>query len=221
MVNDAITVPPSVSQPKTRNVFKLRDGSQVDIRAVTTRDEAELCSFLEGLCLEARRMRFFSTIADMRSSAHWAAHTDACHHGLVAHDSSERIVGHALYVKLNDTHAEVAVEVGDDLHGQGLGTLLIEQLAVVAEQHGITHFVAVVLAENQAMLDVFREGFDGRVTAQQGPEKHVEFLTSGWRLAHQRFHSTQAGSRTTQPRSEGGREKHIATHVTAHTASRT
>ena len=78
-------------------------------------------------------------------------------------------------------------ELCADLHGRGLGTILIERLAVVAERCGITHFVAEVLCENQAMLDVFREGFDARVVLQEGPEERVEFLTSGWRLAHERF----------------------------------
>ena len=97
------------------------------------------------------------------------------------------LVGHATYVKLDETRAEVAVEVADHLHDRGLGTILIERLAIIAEQRGITHFVAEVLSENQAMLDVFREGFDGRVVRQEGSEKRVEFLTSGWRLARERF----------------------------------
>jgi len=97
-------------------------------------------------------------------------------------------LGHATYVTLEDpTRAEVAVEVADHLHGRGLGTILIERLAAVAEQRGITHFVAEVLSENRAMLDVFREGFDARVLRREGFEERVEFLTSGWRLAHKRF----------------------------------
>ena len=97
------------------------------------------------------------------------------------------LVGHATYVQLDEAHAEVAVEVADHLHGHGLGTLLIERLAVVAEQRGITYFVAEVLCENRAMLDVFREGFDGRVVRREGAEERVEFLTAGWRLARERF----------------------------------
>jgi len=93
-----------------------------------------------------------------------------------------------MHVTLEDpTRAEVAVEVADHLHGRGLGTILIERLAAVAEQRGITLFIAEVLSENHAMLDVFREGFDGRMIHREGPEKTVEFLTSGWRLARARF----------------------------------
>ena len=115
--------------------------------------------------------------------------------GLVAHDETGAIVGHAVFIVLDATHAEVAVEVADHLHGRGLGTLLIERLAMIAEQRGITHFVAEVLCENRAMLDVFREGFDARVVHREGPEERVEFLTSGWRLARERFalNSREAG----------------------------
>ena len=72
-------------------------------------------------------------------------------------------------------------------HGRGLGTILVEGLAAIAEERGITHFVAEVLCENRAMLDVFREGFDARVVRHEGSEERVEFLTSGWRLARERF----------------------------------
>ena len=165
----------------------LRDGSAVTIRPAGTEDESALRSFLDGLCLEARRLRFFTGAADIVSAAHLAALTDISHYGLIAHDELGVLVGHASYVQLDEERAEVAVEVADHLHGRGLGTMLIERLAIVAERHGITYFVAEVLSENKAMLDVFREGFDGRVLRLEGPEERVEFLTAGWRLARERF----------------------------------
>ncbi len=168
-------------------VVRLRDGSSVTIRAVTRMDERALRSFLEGLCLDARRYRFFTGAADMAFAAHLAAAADAKHCGLIAHDETGVVVGHAIYVELDEKRAEVAVEVADHLHGRGLGTILIERLAIIAEQRGITHFVAEVLCENREILDVFREGFDARVVRHEGPEERVEFLTSSWRLARERF----------------------------------
>ena len=169
-------------------LVRLRDGSSVTIRRAGARDEPRLRSFLEELCLQARRLRFFTVAADLASAAHLAAAADAEHCGLIAHDELGVLVGHATYVTLDDpSRAEVAVEVADHLHGRGLGTILVERLAAIAEEQGITHFVAEVLAENRAMLDVFREGFDARVVRHEGPEERVEFLTSGWRLAHERY----------------------------------
>jgi hypothetical protein len=36
-------------------------------------------------------------------------------------------------------------------------------------------------------MDVFRKGFDARVARHDGPEERVEFLTSSWRMASERF----------------------------------
>ncbi len=180
-----LTVP--VNAPSRAELVHLRDGCSVTIRPATARDEPALRSFLQGLCLEARRLRFFTGAADVSKAAHWAASASADRCGLIAHDELGLLVGHATYAKLDETRAEVAVEVADHLHDRGLGTILIERLAVIAEQRGITHFVAEVLSENHAMLDVFREGFDGRVVSQEGSDVRVEFLTSGWRLARERF----------------------------------
>jgi GNAT superfamily N-acetyltransferase len=165
----------------------LRDGSSVTVRALQAGDETALRVFLRGLGAEARRLRFFGGGVDMDIAAHWAAEICGARSGLLIHDDTGTIVGHAVFIALDATHAEVAVEVADHLHGRGLGTLLIERLAVIAERQGIPYFVAEVLCENRAMLDVFREGFDARVVRHDGPEMRVEFLTSSWRLAHERF----------------------------------
>jgi hypothetical protein len=72
------------------------------------------------------------------------------------------------------------------MHGEGLGTILIERLAELAEGLGIETFVAQVLPDNRAMLDVFREGFDAHVRWREGVD-FVEFPTAAWRLARERF----------------------------------
>jgi GNAT superfamily N-acetyltransferase len=179
--------PDVITRQSKAEVVALRDGSLVAIRPASTEDEPALRSFLEGLCPEARRLRFFSGAADLTFAAHLMAVTDERHYGLLAHDDLGVLVGHATYVQLDPAHAEVAVEVADHLHGRGLGTVLVERLAVVAERRGITHFVAEVLCENRAMLDVFREAFDGRVVRREGPQERVEFPTAGWRQACERF----------------------------------
>ncbi len=69
-------------------LVRLRDGSSVTVRAATARDEPALLSFLNGLCLEARRMRFFTGAADIPYAAHLAAATGADRYGLIAHDEA-------------------------------------------------------------------------------------------------------------------------------------
>jgi L-amino acid N-acyltransferase YncA len=177
----------SSDAPSPSEIVQLRDGSHVTLRPATAGDEAALRSFLSGLCLEARRLRFFSGAADIDSVAHWATATGPDRYGLIAHDRTGAIAGHATYVQLDSarglpTRAEVAVEVADDLHGRGLGTILVERLAAIAERRGIARFLAEVLPENRAMLDVFRDGFDARPHFHDGVDS-VEFPTSAWRLA--------------------------------------
>ena len=51
--------------------------------------------------------------------------------------------------------------VDDALQGKGLGTLLLERLALIAVRHGFQRFWALTMAENRPMLDVFRaSGFE-------------------------------------------------------------
>jgi hypothetical protein len=98
-----------------------------------------------------------------------------------------RIAGHAIYVRLpGSERAEVAVEVADDFHHLGLATLLVIRLAEFAGDRQITHFFAEVLPENRDMLAVFRDGF-AAVTRTREDVLEVEFPTSSWRAAHERF----------------------------------
>jgi GNAT superfamily N-acetyltransferase len=174
------------SAPPGSEVVKLRDGSSVTVRAVGQDDEAPLLRFLTDLCADSRRLRFFSGCVDVAGAAHWAAGTPAGRYGLLAHDEMGALVAHAACVQFDQTRAEVAMEVADHLHDCGLGTTLLERLAAVAEEHGITQFVAEVLPENRLMLDVFRDGFDAQVALRGGIEI-VRFPTSSWRLARERF----------------------------------
>jgi GNAT superfamily N-acetyltransferase len=159
---------------------QLRDGSSVTIRPATAQDEPALRSFLAGLCLEAQRLRFFTAAANIDYAAHLAVATGADRYGLIAVDQAASLVGHAIYIQLDQARAEVAVEVADRFCGRGLGTILIERLAAVAESHGITHFTAEVLPENHAMLDVFRNGFDAKIAFRHGTDA-VDFPTAGAR----------------------------------------
>lgn len=67
------------------------------------------------------------------------------------------------------TDAEVAFVVADEFQHRGIGGTLLEELAAVAWQRGITTFIATTLAEDRSMLDVFHHsGFP--VTSQRDHE---------------------------------------------------
>jgi L-amino acid N-acyltransferase YncA len=167
-------------------MVRLRDGQSVAVREAVDADERAIGDFLQELGLEARTLRFFSGGIDMEEMTHRLAQTGRDRVGLLALDAEANIVGHAVYIELRPGRAEVAVEVADRLHGEGLGTVLIERLAELAEQRGITVFEAQVLPQNRAMLDVFRDGFDADVKWSEGAYK-VELKTSAWREARELY----------------------------------
>ena len=52
-------------------------------------------------------------------------------------------------------NAEVAFIVEEDYHGQGMASMLLQRLAVIARTRGLRQFEAEVLVQNRAMLTVF------------------------------------------------------------------
>ncbi len=73
----------------------------------------------------------------------------------------DRVVALGTAEPVSADAAEVAFLVDEDLHGHGLGSLLLEHLAAACRDRGIRRFVAEVLADNHAMLGVFLDaGFE-------------------------------------------------------------
>src|SRR6185369_852357 len=167
----------------------LRDGSTVRIRAMQPSDDKLLLALFESLSEESRWLRFLSVAsgAALAAEARRESHLDRTV-GLVAlSGTEERVVGHAFYAGIDEQRAEVAFTIADDFQGRGLGTLLLCQLAEIADANGINTFEAEVAAANHAMLHVFREsGFPIEVGATAG-QLHVSFPTSFTRDAIERF----------------------------------
>jgi acetate---CoA ligase (ADP-forming) len=181
-----VTVSPGTLSRPAGGRARLRDGSTVTIRRCRVEDEPALEAFLEGLCVESRRLRFFSGAVDAPRSAHLVSGVGAHRIGLVAFDQRGEVVGHTLCVEVERGRGEVAVAVADHLHGRGLGTILIVRLAEIAEQEGVDELFAAVLPENHAMLELFRDGFDAHIALRDGIET-VSFPAAAWRLARERY----------------------------------
>lgn len=143
---------------------ELLDGRWVGIRPISPQDGDALVHFHEGLTRETTRLRFFILHPHLLpDEVERFTHVD--HHdreALVAMDGPD-IVAVGRFDRLPDTDdAEVAFVVADGWQGHGVGTHLLEQLAVRARAEGITRFVADTLDENQHMRQVFRRS--GMVT---------------------------------------------------------
>jgi GNAT superfamily N-acetyltransferase len=67
--------------------------------------------------------------------------------------TGEKIVGHAMYVRLeNDTEAEMAITVEDGWQSMGVGKSLLLELAQRARLRDIETFTGEVLGHNRPML---------------------------------------------------------------------
>jgi acetyl coenzyme A synthetase (ADP forming)-like protein len=83
--------------------------------------------------------------------------------------AAPRLIAAASYFAVTATEAEAAFAVDDHFRGKGLGTALLERLAAVAADNGLDWFVATTLADNDAMLEVFRDsGFEIRSKSSAG-----------------------------------------------------
>ncbi|MGE3807596.1 MAG: GNAT family N-acetyltransferase, partial [Gemmataceae bacterium] len=170
-------VPPPCQDRTESGLAILRDGSTARLRLATSNDTELMQAFYEKLSPESRRQRFFSASlpsADLIASL--------CDSGdprtrvtlllLREREGSVRIVGTGSYFARNDSSAEVAFAVDDSFQGKGVGTLLLERLALVAVRHGFTSFWAVTQAENRAMREVFRDS--GFALHEQFEEGEIE-----------------------------------------------
>src|SRR5262249_29408075 len=72
-------------------------------------------------------------------------------------DGRLKVIAAGSYVAVRSGTAETAFAVDDRFQGKGLGTALLERLVVMAAANGFQRFEATTLADNNAMLDVFRD----------------------------------------------------------------
>jgi len=166
----------------------LRDGSTIHVRPARSQDEPAVLAFLQDLSSEARYLRFFSGSVDLAGAARRAVEIENDSGlALVAERGGDgRIVANAIYLTIAP-RGEVALAIADSYQGQGLGTILLGQLAEAAAQRGTLEFEARVMPQNHKMLDVFRQsGFPIEFKYEMG-EISIEFPTSLSPEALERF----------------------------------
>ena len=137
----------------------LADGGTVHIRPIAPSDAARLVELHGRLSDETIYMRFFSFHPRLgeKEVAHLTTVDGVDRMALVATLRND-VIGVSRYDRSRDNpeEAEAAFLVEDAHQGRGLGTLLLEHLAVYARGQGIRRFVADTLPQNAAMQAVFR-----------------------------------------------------------------
>lgn len=171
--------PPTPQYALESGPILLKDGRTATLRPARPEDRALFVDFLQRLSPQARTFRFFSevnpeTAADLLLRK--PPDEDKVTLVVLTGDP-ERIIATGEYVQEGpgSTSAEVAFLVDDWYQGRGLGSLLLERLALIGVQRGIRRFHAFTLAENKQMLEVFKaSGFKVESHAESG-EVEVSF----------------------------------------------
>lgn len=144
----------------TRLVHKetLRDGTTVLVRPIRPEDARRELAFVEGLSDQSRYLRFFTATKTL-SPRMLARLTQVDYDNEIAliairgDAESGDIVAVARYSPMPDASTcEFAVTVGDDMHDQGLGRLLMHRLITIARDNGYTTMMGEILSINQPML---------------------------------------------------------------------
>ncbi|MBF0539223.1 MAG: GNAT family N-acetyltransferase [Nitrospirae bacterium] len=72
-------------------------------------------------------------------------------------EARESVVGMGQYkVDLNTHFADAAFVIRDEYQGKGIGQVLLNHLTVIAKQQGLLGFTADTLADNRAMIKLFK-----------------------------------------------------------------
>ncbi|WP_446223169.1 bifunctional acetate--CoA ligase family protein/GNAT family N-acetyltransferase [Nocardia sp. IBHARD005] len=155
------------------------DGGVVQLRPIVPADADALAAFHTGLSDRTRYLRYFGPYPQISpKDMYRTTHVDYRDRvGLVAVLGTS-IIGVARYELLarpGPRAAEVAFVIADEHQGRGLGSVLLEHLAGAAAENEVVAFVAEVLAENEAMITVFREAGYQLQRSRDGSEVHLEF----------------------------------------------
>jgi GNAT superfamily N-acetyltransferase len=159
----------SMSAPGSYSVTeRLRDGREVEIRALQPDDRDDMLAAVGRTGTQSLQRRFFVVKRGFsEKEIAFFVNVDFVNHGalvaLAEEDKCKVIIGGGRCIITEPGKAEIAFVVIDDYQGQGLGTLLMRHLALIARKAGLKELIAEVLPENTAMRKVFGKfGFQAR-----------------------------------------------------------
>lgn len=136
----------------------LRDGTVAHIRPITPADADRLRQFHNRQSDESIYFRFFAPLRELSDrDVHRFTHVDYRDRVALVAILNGEIVGVGRFDRINASSAEVAFNISDHMQGKGIGSVLLEHLAAIAPEVGITRFTAEVLPHNRKMLMVFKD----------------------------------------------------------------
>ena len=137
----------------------LREGGTLHVRPIVPADADALQAFVLDMSSESSYFRFFRVKRELQTDELKAyTELDYKHDMAFVAIVEGQLVGVGRYNVVGDdrTFAEIAFTVADKYQGKGIGTLLVFRVAAYGRAVGIEKFRAYLLADNHAMMRVFR-----------------------------------------------------------------
>ncbi|MDJ0883034.1 MAG: GNAT family N-acetyltransferase [Desulfobacterales bacterium] len=163
-----------------KSTLKLSNGRTVHFRPLLPSDEFAYRNFFYSLQEETIYYRFFY---QMKLFSHeiiqkqWSAidyRKNMSMVGFIQRHGHKEIVAIGTYAQESDAQAEVAFVVHEDFQGMGIASYLLGHLEDIAKENDYNGFVATVLPENRAMLNIFQRRYPGATFSRSGGnEVHV------------------------------------------------
>ncbi len=138
----------------------LKDGGTTRLRPIRPEDADGLHRFFRRVGSDSVYQRFFRAKSDLTpEELQYFTNLDYSERMAFVAIHEDEIIAVGRYDRLEDQAeiAEVAFLVEDAHQGRGIGTLLLQHLTNYARSQHITGFRAYVLADNRAMLRLFRD----------------------------------------------------------------
>ncbi|MCX9192895.1 GNAT family N-acetyltransferase [Carbonactinospora thermoautotrophica] len=155
-------------------------GRVLRIRPVRAEDLPALRELNRRISDRSVFLRFFALnrLAADRYVEQLTDERDSAHRGVVGELDGRVVAVASLHRIGGEDRAEIGLLVDDDCQGEGIGTLLLEELAAAAAREGIRELVAETLAENAAVLRVFTDSGFAEDCRWEGGEALIRLRTA-------------------------------------------
>lgn len=160
----------------------LKNGKTMSVRPLLPSDEIAYRNFLYSLEEKTIYYRFFDKIdvfTRQMAQDHWANldyRKNLSLAGVVHNKGDNEIMAMGTYAEVDADHAEVAFMVREDFQGLGIASYILEELEKIARRNGYRFFSATILAENAAMLHVFKKRYPQARVASLGGEVEIKMI---------------------------------------------
>jgi acetyltransferase len=159
----------------------LRDETKVFLRPVKETDGPLLVEFFKKLSPSSVFLRFLSPLHHLPENlVYQFSHVDyKKDFGLVAllnTGDSSTVIGVGRYAYYAERERpELAVVVRDDLHGKGLGSILLMKVISIGKENGFSRFGATIDPDNQTIMNIFkRSGYDWKIYHKEPGVYYIE-----------------------------------------------